>query len=128
VGSPRDNAEPQGNHLLANPAGKLKAIDGLFAQGRCLRDLGTREPDHERERIRDIIGRITSPNGLEPSSTDPSRRCDVLRHAKRTARFGNVQSGIRPQLRVAMSLLGSMTLRAKCLAIDRAIIRQSKAG
>ena len=53
VGSPCDNAKPQGNHLMANAVGKLKAIDGLFAQERCLRGLGTRETDQEREQIRD---------------------------------------------------------------------------
>ena len=114
VGSPCDNAKPQGNHLTANAVGKLKAIDGSFAQERCLRGLGTRETDHEREQIRDVIGRMTAPNGLEPrqarrtqvAAATWSCRSDTckLRHAKRTARLGNVQSGIRPHLRVAMSL------------------------
>jgi hypothetical protein len=100
---------------MANPVGALKAIDGLLAQERCQRGLGTTQTDHEREQIRDIMGRITSPTGLEPehahrtqvSTATPSGTGDTrkLRHAKRTARLGNVQSGNRRQLRaISMSL------------------------
>ena len=138
VGSPCDNAKPQGNHLTANAVGKLKAIDGSFAQERCLRGLGTRETDHEREQIRDVIGRMTAPNGLEPrqarrtqvAAATWSCRSDTckLRHAKRTARLGNVQSAFdRTCVLRCHCTCGSMTSRAKWFAIDRANIRQRKA-
>jgi hypothetical protein len=55
---------PNRKVTIPNPVGALKAIDGLFAQERCLRGLESTETDHEREQIRDVMGRISSPNGL----------------------------------------------------------------